>query len=323
MENPKPASGWGKVREVARLRHLSLKTEESYLQWIKRFWYFHGKRKLRTLGAQEIRAFLSYLAVDQHVSASTQNQAFSAILFLYRDVLKMEMPNIDGVERAKQIRKLPVVFTQREARAVLSFISGTNRIMAGILYGSGLRIMECLRLRAKDVDFARLQLTIRQGKGAKDRLTMLPKSLVEPLQLQLTKVKAIHDQDLAEGFGAVYLPDALDRKYPQAAQSWGWQYVFPANQRSVDPRSGAVRRHHASETGLRRAVNAAIRKAGIVRAASCHTFRHSFATHLLEAGYDIRTIQELLGHKDVKTTQIYTHVLNRSKLGVVSPLDEE
>lgn len=274
MENPKSASGWDKVREVARLRHLSLGTEESYLQWIKRFWNFHGKRKLRTLGAQEIRAFLSYLAVQEHVSASTQNQAFSAILFLYRDVLKMELPNIDGVERARQIRKLPVVFTQREARSVLNFLSGKYRIMAGLLYGSGLRIMECLRLRVKDVDFARLQLTIRQGKGAKDRLTMLPKALAGPLQLHLAKVKAIHDEDVAQGFGAVFLPDALDRKYPQAARLWNWQYVFPADQRSVDPRSGAIRRHHGSETGLRRAVNGAIRKAGIVRGASCHTFRH-------------------------------------------------
>jgi integron integrase len=315
-------SRWDLVREVMRLKHLSLRTEETYLMWMDRFWCYHKKRKLRTLGVQEIRAFLSHLAVERQVSASTQNQAMCAILFLYRDVLKMEIPFIDQIEKAKRRRKIPVVFTHREALAVLHQLSGIHRIMARFMYGSGLRLMECVRLRVKDVDFESHQITVRDGKGENDRVTMLPKSLVEPLRLHLEKTRIFHQEDLNDGFGEVYLPYALDRKYPSAARSWEWQYVFPSLRRSIDSRSGKQRRHHVTPEGLQRAVRNAIRKAGIAKHSGCHTFRHSFATRLLESGYDIRTIQELLGHKDVSTTQIYTHVLNRNKLGVRSPLDE-
>ena len=315
-------SGWDLVREVARLKHLSRRTEETYLMWMHRFWCYHRKRKLRTLGAQEIRAFLSHLAVERHVSASTQNQAMCAILFLYRDVLKMKVPLIDQIEKAKRRRRIPVVFTHREALAVLDRLSGVHRIMARLMYGSGLRLMECVRLRVKDVDFESYQITVRDGKGENDRITMLPKSLVEPLRLHLEKTRIMHQEDLNDGFGEVYLPYALDRKYPSGARSWEWQYVFPSLRRSIDPRSVKQRRHHVAPEGLQRAVRTAIKNAAIAKHSGCHTLRHSFATRLLESGYDIRTIQELLGHKDVSTTQIYTHVLNRNKLGVRSPLDE-
>jgi integron integrase len=315
-------SAWELVRQVARLKHLSLRTEESYLTWIRRFWRHHKKEKLRTLGVPEIRTFLTHLAVDRHVSASTQNQALCAILFLYRDVLKMELPFIDQIEKAKRRRKIPVVFTHREALAVLEQLSGEHRIMARLLYGSGLRLMECIRLRVKDLDFEFHQITVRDGKGENDRITMLPKSLVESLRLHLEKVRILHQEDLNEGFGEVALPYALARKYPSSERSWQWQYVFPSHRRSIDPRSGKQRRHHVTPETLQRAVKAAIKKAGITKHSGCHTFRHSFATRLLESGYDIRTIQELLGHRDVSTTQIYTHVLNRNKFGVRSPLDE-
>ena len=322
MQNRDSAeTAWNKVREVARLKHLSLRTEQTYLQWIQRFWFFHRKRNLRTLGIEEIRAFLSRLAVEDRVSASTQNQALCSILFLYRDVLKMELPFIEGIERARRSRKLPVVFSPAEVKAILSAMTGTHRLMACLLYGSGMRISECLRLRVKDIDFGLNQISIRDGKGEKDRITLLPKSLVQTLHRQLAAVRILHQQDLAEGFGNVHLPYALERKYPNAARAWEWQYVFPSSSRSIDPRSGLERRHHSSPESLQRSVKIALRKAGIAKHAGCHTFRHSFATHLLEAGYDIRTIQELLGHKDVSTTQIYTHVLNRRKLAVASPLD--
>jgi integron integrase len=255
------------------------------------------------------------------VAASTQNQALSALLFLYKEVLGMALPWLNDMKRAKKPQRLPVVLTVEEARRVLARLDGQHGLMAGLLYGAGLRLLECARLRVKDVDFEMRQITVRDGKGEKDRVTMLPQSVLEPLRAHLEKVKVLHEHDLEDGFGEVYLPYALDRKYPKAAQEWGWQYVFPAANRSTDPRSGQARRHHVDEQSLQRAVKKAVRAAGLSKPASCHTLRHSFATHLLESGYDIRTIQELLGHKDVSTTMIYTHVLNRGGQGVVSPLD--
>lgn len=265
--------------------------------------------------------FLTHLAVDRKVAASTQNQALSALLFLYREVLKRDLNGLEDIEPARRPSRLPVVLTRDEVKAVLNHISGEEWMMACLLYGAGLRLMECLRLRLKDLDFGYLQIVVRDGKGQKDRVTMLPQAMVEPLKRHLEHVRALHQQDLREGFGAVYLPDALERKYPQAAKEWGWQYVFPAKKRSIDPRSSKVRRHHYDENGLQRAVKEAVRAAGIPKPASCHSFRHSFATHLLEAGYDIRTVQELLGHKDVSTTMIYTHVMNKGGKGVRSPMD--
>lgn len=318
MQKPKLLD---QVRNAIRVKHYSYRTEESYINWIKRFIFFHNKRHPAEMGEREISQFLTHLAVNEKVSASTQNQALSAILFLYRNVLKQELAWIDDIERAKKPEKLPVVFTPDEAKAILLRLEGLTWLMASLLYGAGLRLMECVRLRVKDIDFAYNQIVLRDTKGNKDRVTMLPVSLKEPLQRHLSKVKVIHDQDLKEGFGRVYLPYALEQKYPNAAAEWGWQYVFPASKRSIDPRTGIERRHHLDESVLQRAVKQAIRKAGIAKLASCHTFRHSFATHLLENGYDIRTVQELLGHKDVRTTMIYTHVLNRGGKGVKSPID--
>lgn len=309
------------VREVIRLKHMSPRTEDSYLYYIKQFILFHNKRHPADMGADEIRAYLSHLAVEGHVAASTQNVALSAILFLYRHVLHLEIPFIENIEYAQRPQRVPVVFTRAEVQAILSRLSGVQLLIASLLYGTGMRLMECLQLRVKDLDFTYLQITIRDGKGEKDRVTMLPSSLVEPLQRQLQTTRALHQRDLAEGFGAVYLPYALERKYPNASREWGWQYVFPAEKRSIDPRSGVTRRHHLLEDSVQRAVKQAKNAAGIAKHGSCHTFRHSFATHLLEDGYDIRTVQELLGHKDVKTTMIYTHVLNRGGRGVRSPLD--
>jgi integron integrase len=273
------------------------------------------------MGADEIRQYLSYLAVEKQVAASTQNIALSALLFLYKQVLKLELPYIDNIERAKQPDRLPVIFTQDEVRRILAELEGLPHLVASLLYGSGMRLGECVRLRVKDLDFTYQQITIRDAKGYKHRITMLPHKLIPALQQQLTITQRIHQQDLTEGFGAVELPDALARKYPNAPRSWNWQYVFPARNRSRDPRSGVVRRHHLLEDVIQKAVRYAIRRAQITKHGSCHTFRHSFATHLLQNGYDIRTVQELLGHKDVKTTMIYTHVLNRGGRGVVSPLD--
>ncbi len=309
------------VRGVIRLKHYSYRTEKTYIDWVKRFIVFHGKRHPAEMGAQEISAFLTHLAVNRSVAASTQNQALSALLFLYQEVLKVEVPWLADMERAKRPKRVPVVFTKEEARKVLSSLEGAYRLMALLLYGSGLRLMECLRLRVKDIDFGYNQILIRDGKGFKDRVTLLPDQVKEPLQRHLARVKALHDEDLAEGFGAVHLPFALERKYPKAHRAWAWQYVFPSSKRSVDPRTGVTQRHHVVEKGLQNAVKAAIARAGVNKAASCHTFRHSFATHLLEGGYDIRTVQELLGHKDVSTTMIYIHVLNKPGLGVKSPLD--
>lgn len=309
------------VREHIRVKHYSIRTEQAYLDWVKRFILFHGTRHPSEMGAAEVEAFLTHLAVSRNVSASTQNQALSAILFLYREVLGVELAWLDGVQRAKKPARLPVVLTTTEVHALLAQLEGTHWLMANLLYGAGLRLMECVRLRVKDVDFGMQQLLVRDGKGSKDRVTMLPAALVEPLKAHLERVRALHEHDLSAGVGDVYLPYALERKYPRAGREWGWQYVFPAKRRSTDPRSGKERRHHANEQALQRAVKQAVRASGMPKPASCHTFRHSFATHLLQSGYDIRTVQELLGHKDVSTTMIYTHVLNRGGKGVVSPLD--
>jgi integron integrase len=309
------------VREVIRIRHYSIRTEQAYVQWIRRFILFHGKRHPREMGAPELTAFLSDLATYRNVAASTQNQALHAILFLYREVLKIDLPWLDEVQRAKKPQHLPVVFTREEVKALLAQLQGTTWLMAMLTYGSGLRLLECLRLRVKDVDFHYKQLLVRDAKGHKDRVTMLPNSLIEPMRTHLARVRQLHEIDLRAGFGRVYLPHALAAKYPAADREWGWQYVFPSSRRSIDPLSGIERRHHAAEDALQRAVKQAIRKASIVKPGSVHTLRHSFATHLLESGYDIRTVQELLGHADVKTTMIYTHVLNRGGRGVVSPVD--
>jgi len=309
------------MRDAIRVKHYSIRTEEAYVSWIKRFIFFHNTRHPREMGVSEIEAFLTHLAVDQHVAASTQNQALAALLFLYREVLRKDLERpVDSV-RAKKSKRLPTVLTKEEVFKVIGFLSGTHQLMAKLLYGSGLRLMECVRLRIKDVDFAQHQIIVRDGKGMKDRVTLLPEILVLLLQEHLRHVKLIHAGDLVKGYGSVYLPFALERKYPHANREWIWQYVFPAFKLSRDPRSGVIRRHHIHESGLQKAVRRAAQQAGIPKRVSPHTFRHSFATHLLENGYDIRTVQELLGHKDVKTTMIYTHVLNRGGLAVRSLLD--
>jgi len=307
----------------ARMRRLglSLRTEEAYIGWVRRFILTNDKRHPRELGARHVEWFLTHLAAREHVSASTQNQALSALLFLYREVLQQELPWMEDIRRARRPERLPIVLSREEVAALLSEMSGVTWLMASLLYGSGLRLMECLRLRVQDVDFLRREITVRHGKGGKDRRTMLPAMSIEPLQAQLAEAKRIHERDLRAGFGEVWLPHALARKYRNAAREWAWQYVFPASVRSTDPRSGITRRHHLDESVLQRAVKNAVRRARVDKPATCHTLRHSFATHLIEDGYDIRTVQELLGHKDVSTTQIYTHVLNRGGRGVFSPLD--
>jgi integron integrase len=309
------------VRDKIRLKHYSIRTEQAYTDWIKRYILHFGKRHPREMGAPEVEQFLTHLAVNGRVSASTQNQARCALLFLYKEVLAVELPWLDNVEQAKAPKRLPVVLNREEIQAILSRLNGTNWLIASLLYGTGMRIMECLRLRVQGVDMKRKEILIRDGKGAKDRVTMLPVSLVQPLEAHLVKVREWHQSDLAAGYGSVYLPHALERKYPNAAKEWIWQYVFPAGKLSTDPRSGAVRRHHVLEQSIQRAVKQAVRDADLTKAATPHTFRHSFATHLLEGGYDIRTVQELLGHADVSTTMIYTHVLNKGGRGVTSPLD--
>ncbi len=291
------------------------------MQFIRRFILYHNKRHPNQMGVDEIRAFLSSLAVEGKVAASTQNVALSARLFLYREVLGRELEYIDGIERAKSPKRIPTVLTREEVSRVLSHLHGTERLMASLLYGSGLRLMECIRLRVKDVDFGYMQITVRDGKGEKDRRTVLPAPLIEPLKRRFRRIQFLHEEDVECGYGRVLLPYALERKYPNASTEWGWQWVFPGKKLSKDPRSGIVRRHHASEDGLQRAIRRAVKQSGITKRASSHTLRHSFATHLLENGYDIRTIQELLGHLDVSTTMIYTHVLNRGGRGVKSPLD--
>jgi len=304
-----------------RFKHYSMRTEHAYGDWVRRFILFHGKRHPREMGVREVEAFLTHLAVAGRVSASTQNQARSALLFLYKEVLATELPWLDQVESAKSSERLPVVLTPEEVQRLLAPMEGTPALICQLLYGTGMRLMECLRLRVKDVDFARGEIVVREGKGFKDRVTMLPEKLVTPLRRHLVRVKALHETDLAAGFGEVYLPWALERKYPNAAREWAWQYVFVAARRSVDPRSGAVRRHHVDAQCIQRALRTALRQAGISKLATPHTLRHSFATSLLETGYDIRTVQELLGHADVSTTMIYTHVLKRGGRGVRSPFD--
>jgi integron integrase len=309
------------LRTLMRVRHYSIRTEEAYTHWIKQYIFFHNKRHPAEMGAPEVTAFLSHLAVQRRVAASTQNQALAAILFLYRKILQIDLPWLENVERAKRPQRLPVVLTREETTNVLAHLKEQHWLMASLLYGSGLRLRECLRLRVKDIDFNYQQIIVREGKGDKDRHTVLPTTLIEPLQRQLQRVKAIHVLDLRAGFGRVHLPFALAKKYPNANREWAWQYVFPAASRSTDPESGITSRQHLGEWVLQKAVKEAVRSAGIGKSASCHTFRHGFATHLLEDGYDIRTVQELLGHKDVRTTMIYTHVLNRGGRGVRSPLD--
>jgi len=309
------------VRDAIRLRHLSRRTEEAYLGWIRRFILFHHKRHPNDMGVEEVQAFLSHLAVHAQVAASTQNVALNALLFLYRYVLHQPWPELGPIAHAKRPRRLPTVFTQEEVTAVLAQLHGTSLLMASLLYGAGLCLMECLQLRVKDLDFASQQIVVRDEQGAQDRLTLLPQSLVAPLQRHLIKVQALHEEDVAEGYGDVELPYALARTYPNGGQAWVWQYVFPTAKRTREPRSGVERRHHVSATVLQKAVKEAIQRTGIAKHGTCHTLRHSFATHLLEHGYDIRTVQELLGHKDVKTTMVYTHVLQRGSKGVRSPLD--
>jgi integron integrase len=309
------------VRDVIRRKHFSIRTERTYCDWIRRFILYHGKRHPIEMGETEITQFLTHLARDGQVAASTQNQALSSILFLYRAVLEREVGWLDKVERAKRPVRLPVVLTPDEARRVFINLHGAQRLMAGLLYGSGLRLMECVRLRVKDIDFGYLRITVREGKGGKDRVTMLPVNLAKALERHLDKIRLQHEEDVQSGFGRVYLPNALARKFPSAAQQWDWQYVFPSSRLSIDPRTGQQGRHHIDQGLLQKAVKNAVRLAGVHKPATCHTLRHSFATHLLENGYDIRTVQELLGHKDVSTTMIYTHVLNKPGIGVKSPLD--
>ncbi len=319
MQQPKKLLD--QVRDVMRLKHYSIRTEESYVDWIKRYILFHKKRHPREMGGAQVEAFLTHLAVEGNVAASTQNQALSALLFLYREVLHQDLDVPIESVRAKKPKRLPTVLTRAEARKIIESMSGVYQLMTKLLYGSGLRLMECVRLRVKDIDFERREITVRDAKGGHERVTMLPESLIAPLQEHLKRVQLLYEQDLAAGYGQVYLPYALDRKYPSASREWGWQYVFPSDRLSTDPRTGIKRRHHVDESNLQRAVKDAARLARLTKPVTCHTFRHSFATHLLEAGYDIRTVQELLGHKDVKTTMIYTHVLNRGGLAVRSPLD--
>lgn len=309
------------VSAKLRVKHYSIRTEKSYLDWIRRYILHNGKRHPKDMGAVEVEAFLTHLAVSRNVSSSTQNQAKSALLYLYKEVLGVDLPWLDNITQAKMPQRMPVVLTQAEVQAVLSRLDGTMWLIASLLYGSGLRIMEALRLRVKDVDFERREILIREAKGFKDRVTMLPVSLIEPLKSHLQKVQSLHQEDLAAGVGQVFMPMALDKKYPNAGKDWRWQYVFPSVKLSVDPRSKVVRRHHADEKTVQRAVKKAVTLAGLTKLATPHTLRHSFATHLLEGGYDIRTLQELLGHSDVKTTMIYTHVLNKGGRGVSSPLD--
>ena len=309
------------VRDKIRVKHYSIRTENQYLQWVRRYILFHNKRHPREMGGKEVEVFLSHLATEGNVSASTQNQALSALLFLYREVLQQDLPWMNDVIRAKKPQRLPVVLSKAEVMKILGVMQGAHGLIARLLYGTGMRIMECCRLRVQDIDFDRGEVMIRDGKGAKDRVTMLPKSLVAPLQAHLEWRKALFDEDAAKGKAEVFLPDALEKKYPNAATNWIWQYVFCSGSYSIDPRSKRERRHHLDEKLVQRAFKKAVNMASITKAATPHTLRHSFATHLLEGGYDIRTVQELLGHSDVSTTMIYTHVLNKGGRGVSSPLD--
>jgi integron integrase len=321
-ERSRPPTLIGVLRTTLRTKHYSPRTEEAYVGWVRRFIRFHQKRHPRSMGEPEVVAFLSSLALKGHVAASTQNQALSALVFLYGEVLGIELDWLQGLVRAKRPGRLPVVLTQDEVRRLLSGLSGTVWLMASLMYGAGLRLLECVELRVKDVDLAKREIRVRDGKGRKDRVTMIPARLIEPLAARIADTRRLHESDLLAGAGSVQLPDALDRKYPNAAREIGWQWLFPATRSYVDARSGQRRRHHLHESVLQRAVKVAVDRAGLIKRASCHTLRHSFATHLLEAGYDIRTIQELLGHQDVSTTMIYTHVLNKGGRGVRSPFDD-
>ena len=321
MSNQSKSPFLDSVRGLIRVKHLSYRTEEAYLGWISRYILFHDKQHPKDMGATEVQAFLTHLAVEGNVAASTQNQAFAALLFLYHQVLQTSLGKIEDVVRAKLPKRLPDVLTKDEVIRVLAYLRGDEWLVANLLYGAGLRLLEGLRLRVKDVDFEYKQIIVRDGKGAKDRVTVLPEKIIAPLKEHLARVRLLHQEDLRLGFGEVYLPFALDLKYKNAATEWIWQYVFPAAKRSFDPRSDKQRRHHLSAGIIQRAVKNAVNQASITKRASPHILRHSFATHLLEVGYDIRTLQELLGHKDVRTTQIYTHVINRGGNGVKSPLD--
>jgi len=309
------------MRDEIRSRHYSLRTEQSYIQWVRRFIFFHNKRHPKDMGEEEVSLFLTNLAVERKVAASTQNQALSALLFLYKHVLNQKLEWLDGVVRAKRPRRLPVVLTQTEIGSILGHMKGVNGLITNLIYGTGMRKMECLRLRVTDIDFEYKQIHVRSGKGDKDRITLLPECLASKLRLQLETTETLHKKDIEEGYGEVELPYALERKYPNAGWEWKWQYVFPSTRRSVDPRTGVIRRHHWYDTNVSRALKQAVYSLRINKRVGVHTLRHSFATHLLENGYDIRTVQELLGHKDVSTTMIYTHVLNKGGRGVCSPLD--
>jgi len=309
------------LRDRIRLKHYSRRTEDVYLDWAKRYILYHNKRHPQEMGKKEIEGFLTYLATERQVAAATQNQAKAALQFLYKEVLEIQLPWLDEVEQAKKPKRLPVVLTEKEVHSLLAHVPQAYALLARLMYGTGMRLLEGLRLRVQDLDFERAELLIREGKGGKDRVTMLPQSLLKPLQEHLKQVKQVHEQDLLKGYGEVWLSESVARKYPNAGREWIWQYVFPSARLSVDPRSGVTRRHHLDEKGLQRAIKQAAVDAGLTKNVTPHTLRHSFATHLLQAGYDIRTVQELLGHKDVQTTMIYTHVLNKGGMGVMSPLD--
>ena len=307
------------MRDLIRRKHYSIRTEQAYLEWAKRYIIFHGKRLPKDMGEREIIAFLSHLAVKRNVAASTQNQALNALVFLYKQVLGREELVLDDIARAKRPERLPTVFDRSEIERIFAHLAGTSKLVCILLYGSGLRLLECLRLRIQDIEFERYQIIVRNGKGAKDRVTLLPPEVIPSIRKQMTEASRLHHKDLADGLGEVHLPYALAQKYPNAAKQWGWQYLFPAGNTAVDPRSGKTRRHHLGESAIQRAVKNALAAAKIHKHGSCHTFRHSFATHLLEDNQDIRTVQELVGHKDIRTTMIYTHVVNRGPLGVSSP----
>ena len=309
------------LRQLIRTKHLSIRTEKTYVQWVKRYILYHNKTHPAKLGSHHINQYLTYLAVKKNVAASTQNQALNAIVFMYKHLLRQNVNQIGDYVRAKRSQKIPVVLSKDETQLLFKHLSGVYKLIAGLLFGSGLRIMECMRLRIKDVDFKYRCITVRDGKGQKDRVTILPDKIVPRLKLQIEKAKIIHQQDVNDGHGAVYLPFAIERKYKNAAKDWRWQYVFPAPQLSIDPRTGIKRRHHLSENRMQKEMHTAVLKSGLSKPASCHTLRHSFATELLASGYDIRTVQELLGHKNLNTTMIYTHIIKKGGHGVKSPLD--